>query len=92
MRKYASKQKLMTKMTFEMIEQILEPIRPGRYIKIWIRRKPSKYGDSEYRIVQGKIKAVYPHMVLILVKARKNVYYNECFLKADLARYKFEIN
>lgn len=91
MRKYASKKKIDTKLTVEMIEQIVAPIKPGRNIAIWERRTSTKYDDSKYRVVTGKVKAVYDYMILVRVKARKGVYYNECFLKSDVARYKFEI-
>lgn len=91
MKKYAREPKNKAKLTFEMIEQIVSPIKPGENITIWEQRTLTKYNADKYRLVTGKVKAVYPKVICIQVTERKGVYCNECFLKSDLARYKFEI-
>lgn len=91
MRKYAREPKSIANLTFEMIEQIVAPIKPGKNIKIWEKRTPTKYDVKKYRLVTGKVKAVYSKMIHVQVKERGKVCCNECFLKSDLARYKFEI-
>lgn len=91
MRKYAREPKSIANLTFEMIEQIVSPIKPGENIKIWEKRTPTKYDVKKYRLVTGKVKAVYSKIVHVQVEERGEACYNECFLKSDLARYKFEI-
>lgn len=77
--------------TFQMLEETLKDIVPGREITIWVPQKKTDKNPDGITIVSGKIKKIYPKMILILVEARPGTYYRECFLKVDLLRYKILI-
>lgn len=76
--------------TFEMIEQKLKHVRSGKKITIWIPNKKTTEDKSEYRIVQGKVVAVYDTHIHVMLKVKKNRY-SECFLKKDMYKWKFTV-
>ena len=88
-RKYAtSPSKAVTKnpISFEMIEEKLKDIRPGRKITVWVPRNKTQDDMNPYRVVQGKVIRIYDKHIHIRGK-----YYNECFLKADLYKCRYQV-
>lgn len=77
--------------TFEMIEQKLRNIKPGRKITIWVPKKKTNEDRDEFRIVKGKVVKVYKNMVHVAVRVTRWTTYNECFLKVDLYKWRFEV-
>lgn len=77
--------------SFEMIEERLKAIKPGRKITIWIELAKGNDGKERTRIVKGTIIAVYRTMIHVKVKIRSDKYYNECFSKFELYNSRFEV-
>lgn len=86
-RKYASS-KAITKnpISFEMVEEKVKAMQPGRKIKIWVPRNKTQDNENPYRIVK-----IYENHIQIFVKTKRGAKYNECFLKRDLYHWKFEV-
>lgn len=76
--------------SFEMIEEKVKHIRPGRKITIFVPRKLTQDNKDRYRVVKGEVAAIYSEMVHVCVKAGRSAY-NECFLKTDLYRWQFNV-
>lgn len=90
-KKYASGKPIrLNPVSFEMIEEKVKHIRPGRKITIWVPKKKTKEDKEEFRVVQGNVVKVYDNMIHVRVKATKQNSYNECFLKVDLYRWRFD--
>ena len=90
-KKYTSgKPVRLNPISFEMIEEKVKHIRPGRKITIWVPKKKTNEDKEEFRVVQGKVVRVYDSMIHVRVKATKRNSYNECFLKVDLYRWRFD--
>lgn len=55
-RKYASS-KAITKnpISFEMVEEKVKAMQPGRKIKIWVPRNKTQDNENPYRIVKGTV-------------------------------------
>lgn len=88
-KKYTSgKPVRLNPISFEMIEEKVKHIRPGRKITIWMPKKKKK---EEFRVVKGTVVKVYDNMVHVRVKATKRNSYNECFLKVDLYNWRFDV-
>ena len=91
-KKYTSgKPVRLNPISFEMIEEKVKHIRPGRKITIWVPKKKTNEDKEEFRVVQGKLVRVYDSMIHVRVKATKRNSYNECFLKVDLYRWRFDV-
>lgn len=91
-KKYASGKPIrLNPVSFEMIEEKVKHIRPGRKITIWVPKKKTNEDKEEFRVVQGKVVRVYDSMIHVRVKATKRNSYNECFLKVDLYRWRFDV-
>jgi len=91
-KKYTSgKPVRLNPISFEMIEEKVKHIRLGRKITIWVPKKKTNEDKEEFRVVQGKVVRVYDSMIHVRVKATKRNSYNECFLKVDLYRWRFDV-
>ena len=91
-KKYTSgKPVRLNPISFEMIEEKVKHIRPGRKITIWVPKKKTNEDKEEFRVVQGKVVRVYDSMIHVRVKATKRNSYYECFLKVDLYRWRFDV-
>lgn len=91
-KKYTSgKQVRLNPISFEMIEEKVKYIRPGKKIIIWVPKKKTNEDKEEFRVVKGTVVKVYDNMVHVRVKATKRNSYNECFLKVDLYSWRFDI-
>ena len=79
-RQYANSNPVrLNPVSFEMIEEKLKKIKPGRKITIFVPRKLTQDNKDRYR----EVAAIYSKMVHVCVKAGRSAY-NECFLKTDL--------
>lgn len=91
-KRYASGKPIrLNPVSFEMIEEKVKHIRPGRKITIWVPKKKTNEDKEEFRVVQGKVIKAYDSMIHVRVKATKRNSYNECFLKADLYHWRFDV-
>lgn len=91
-KKYTSgKPVRLNPISFEMIEEKVKHIRPGRKITIWVPKKKTNEDKEEFRVVKGTVVKVYDNMVYVRVKATKRNSYNECFLKVDLYNWRFDV-
>lgn len=91
-KKYTSgKPVRLNPISFEMIEEKVKHIRLGRKITIWVPKKKTNEDKEEFRVVQGKVVRVCDSMIHVRVKATKRNSYNECFLKVDLYRWRFDV-
>ena len=91
-KKYTSgKPVRLNPISFEMIEEKVKHIRPGRKITIWVPKKKTNEDKEEFRVVKGTVVKVYDNMVHVAVRATRWTTYNECFLKVDLYNWKFDV-
>lgn len=90
-RQYANSNPVrLNPVSFEMIEEKLKKIKPGRKITIFVPRKLTQDNKERYRVVKGEVAAIYSKMVHVCVKAGRSTY-NKCFLKTDLYRWQFNV-
>lgn len=91
-RKYASSKEITKNpISFEMVEEKVKAMQPGRKIKIWVPRNKTQDNENPYRIVKGTVVKIYENHIQIFVKTKRGAKYNECFLKRDLYHWKFEV-
>ena len=91
-KRYASGKPIrLNPVSFEMIEEKVKNVKPGRKITIWVPKKKTNEDKEEFHVVQGKVVKVYDNMIHVRVKATKRNSYNECFLKVDLYRWRFDV-
>lgn len=76
----SSKPVRLNPVSFEMIEEKLKKIKPGRKITIFVPRKLTQDNKERYRVVKGEVAAIYSKMIHVCVKAGRNSY-NECFFE-----------
>lgn len=68
-RQYANSNPVrLNPVSFEMIEEKLKKIKPGRKITIFVPRKLTQDNKERYRVVKGEIAAIYSKMVHVCVK------------------------
>ena len=71
-RQYANSNPVrLNPVSFEMIEEKLKKIKPGRKITIFVPRKLTQDNKERYRVVKGEVAAIYSKMVHVCVKSRK---------------------
>ena len=91
-KRYASGKPIrLNPVSFEMIEEKVKNIKPGRKITIWVPKKKTNEDKEEFRVVKGTVVKVYDNMVHVRVKATKLNSYNECFLKVYLYNWRFDV-
>lgn len=91
-RKYAtSKPVRKNPVSFEMIEERLKLIQPGKKITIWLKLPNGNDGKARQRTVKGNVVAIYKNMIHVQVKVRGGKFYNECFDKFELYNARFAV-
>lgn len=68
-RQYANSNPVrLNPVSFEMIEEKLKKIKPGRKITIFVPRKLTQDNKDRYRVVKGEVAAIYSKRFMFVLK------------------------